>query len=125
LGLPDLYDYDASSAGVGVWCLMSHGGGGANMNNPERPTHLSAWCKEQLGFVTPIDIVGTEIVQIPPVESYPVVYRLWEDQFMGSRYFLFENRQAIGFDASLEGEGVLIWHCSTCRFGGIKIPWLY
>src|SRR5262249_34278397 len=45
LGLPSLAarTENAGSEGLGVWCLMSDGGQGA------RPTHLSAWCKEQLG----------------------------------------------------------------------------
>ncbi len=48
LGLPDLYDYDYDSEGVGAWSLMaggSWGGGGAI------PVHFDAWCKYKLGWV--------------------------------------------------------------------------
>jgi M6 family metalloprotease-like protein len=50
LGLPDLYDYDYDSQGVGDWSVMAGGcwgGGGA------RPVHFDAWSKYQLGFAVP------------------------------------------------------------------------
>ena len=116
LGLPDLYDTDNSSYGVGTWCLMAVGSWGATYHSPDadhRPTHFCAWCKEQLGFITPIDVIGTETIQIPPVENDPNIYRLWDDTFQGERYFLIENRRAIGFDADILGEGLVIWHCNN------------
>ena len=50
LGLPDLAARaeNAGSEGLGVWCLMSNGAG-----QKGRPGHLSAWCKEQLGWLEP------------------------------------------------------------------------
>ncbi|MGH7461845.1 MAG: M6 family metalloprotease domain-containing protein, partial [Longimicrobiales bacterium] len=47
LGLPDLYDYDGSSQGIGAWGLMGTG----SHNARHSPAHLSAWEKEQLGWV--------------------------------------------------------------------------
>ncbi|MGH3358679.1 MAG: M6 family metalloprotease domain-containing protein, partial [Nocardioidaceae bacterium] len=47
-GWPDLYDTDYSSEGVGDWCLM---GGGSWGLGGERPTHPSAWCKANQGWV--------------------------------------------------------------------------
>ena len=113
LGLPDLYDTDESSGGLGTWCLMSSSfgacgcaGGGA------RPVHLNAWCKVDLGWIIPTVIEAIETVQIPPVETNPVAYKLWDDAYQGGRYFLLENRTRTGFDSLIEGEGVMIWHCN-------------
>jgi hypothetical protein len=93
---------------------MSHGSGGAlgGMLTGHRPTHPCAWCKADLGWVTPTVVVGTENVQLPAVETSQVVYKLWDDAFESGRYFLLENRVATGFDADIAGQGVLIWHCN-------------
>lgn len=114
--LPDLYDRDYSSLGLGRWSLMA----GGSWNGPAGPggyslgggpSHFDAWCKIQLGWVTPIvpkeDLSN---VSIPPVETNPVVYKLWTDGVEGPQYFLLENRQAIGFDKYLRGFGLLIYH---------------
>ncbi|MEN2983693.1 MAG: M6 family metalloprotease domain-containing protein [Dictyoglomaceae bacterium] len=114
--LPDLYDRDYSSRGLGRWSLMA----GGSWNGPQgpsgytmggSPSHFDAWCKIQLGWITPI--VPTDNltnVNIPPVETNPVVYKLWTDGMAGDQYFLLENRRKIGFDAYLIGEGLLIYH---------------
>ncbi|MCK4574093.1 MAG: M6 family metalloprotease domain-containing protein, partial [candidate division Zixibacteria bacterium] len=114
LGLPDLYDYDDSSYGIGTWCLMSSGSWGANWSSATeyRPTHICAWGKAMLGWVTPIEVSGTQAVQIAPAETNAQVYKLWDDAYQGTRFFLLENRTRTGFDADISGDGVLIWHCN-------------
>ncbi|MFW9842767.1 MAG: M6 family metalloprotease domain-containing protein, partial [Candidatus Thorarchaeota archaeon] len=114
LGLPDLYDTDYSSWGIGTWCLMSLGAWGAGLSTEteDTPVHMSAWCKMELGWVMPVDVVGTETVQIPPIETNPIVYRLWDDAYQDGRFFLLENRTNNGFDSELPGQGVLVWHCN-------------
>ncbi|MFC1614580.1 M6 family metalloprotease domain-containing protein [Gemmatimonadota bacterium] len=111
LGLPDLYDEDGSSFGLGLWCLMS---GGAYLPSGN-PGHLSAWCKIQLGWVTPLEVGENSTVYIDPVESGPAIYKIWEDGFRLSRYFLLENRQNTGFDYRVPGIGVLIYHVDENR----------
>ncbi|HEX6791863.1 MAG TPA: M6 family metalloprotease domain-containing protein [Candidatus Krumholzibacteria bacterium] len=49
-GLPDLYDTNGGSQGVGHWCLMGSG----NWNTPTNPSHMSAWSKDQLGWANVI-----------------------------------------------------------------------
>jgi M6 family metalloprotease-like protein len=114
LGLPDLYDGDVSSFGVGRWCMMSYGIGDATTMEtgifPNQPLHLSAWGKIMLGWIVPIVISDTITVSIPPIETNPVVYKLWEDAYQGGRYFLLENRMATGFDENIPGQGMIIWH---------------
>jgi immune inhibitor A len=106
-GFPDLYDTDSSSEGIGNWCLMaagSWGGGG------DTPVHPSAWCKANQGWVA-VDIRKADAaVTIPDVKTSNTVLRLWKNGTAGNEYFLLENRQQTGFDASLPGKGLLIWH---------------
>ena len=45
-------------------------------------------------------------------------HRLWTNGDTNSKeYFLIENRQRSGFDASLPGDGLLIWHIDTTISG--------
>jgi M6 family metalloprotease-like protein len=104
LGLPDLYGYDGRSQGIGAWGLMGTGSHSTRYS----PAHLSAWEKEQLGWVQlrwlPADATH---VTIPPVVRDRIVYR-WESREDG-RYYLLENRQRIGSDRELPGHGLLLW----------------
>lgn len=107
LGLPDLYDTDYSSRGVGVWCLMSYG---AWLGSPvgSSPAHLSAWCKAKLGWINPTVITNPlENVTIPSIETSSTAYKLQVSQ---TEYFLVVNRQKMGYDYYLPGSGILIWH---------------
>jgi len=108
LGLPDLYDTDYSSEGLGNWSLMA--AGSWNMNQT-KPAHLDAWCKYRLGFVTVDTVVSNlEKVLIPAVEDTGLVFRLWTNGNTGNEYYLVENRQKKKFDVGLPGEGILIYH---------------
>jgi immune inhibitor A len=111
LGMPDLYDTDGSSEGVGVYCLMASGSWGALPGNPERPTHMSAEMKRRLGWLTPTEVTGNLIdLVIPPVETVPICYQIYNDSDP-DEYFLIENRAKIGFDSLFRGDGGLaIWH---------------
>jgi immune inhibitor A len=106
-GFPDLYDTDGSSEGIGNWCLMaagSWGGGG------DTPVHPSAWCKANQGWVSVDNRTANGLLNIPDVKDSHVVYRLWKDGAPGTEYYLMENRQQSGFDASLPQSGLLIFH---------------
>ena len=110
LGLPDLYDVDYSSEGLGKWSMMASGSWN---NNGNTPAHLDAWCKYKLGWID-IDTLTVNLtnVAIPQVETSPKAYRLWTSGGDGLQYFLVENRQKTGFDNYLPGagEGLLIYH---------------
>jgi immune inhibitor A len=109
LGLPDLYDTDYSSNGVGKWSVMSAGSwNGVNGNSP---SHFDAWSKIQLGFAAATNVAATTMgASIPEVENNATIYRLWTSGTFGNEYFLAENRQQTGYDSALPGEGLLIWH---------------
>ena len=107
LGLPDLYDIDGSSAGIGTWGIMGYGSwlGGGNV-----PAHFCAWSKVFLGWITPNEItVDTDDLVLNCVEitGPDTVLRI---SLTTDEYFLLENRYNTGFDQYLSGRGVLIWH---------------
>jgi M6 family metalloprotease-like protein len=113
IGLPDLYDTDGSSNGIGSWCLMA---GGSWNGGGKSPSHMSAWCKARLNFLSPVNIlIDTTDVLIPDVENNPVVYRLWSEGLTGSEYYLAEYRRKTGFDGTLPGCGLAIWHIDDTR----------
>lgn len=124
LGLPDLYDTDYSTGGVGDWCLMSGGSWGYRSGDPagSSPAHMTAWCKYKLGWIDPTPVTSASYgVTLPPAETSPTAYRIWRGGATGGdEYFLVENRRPIGFDACLvtrqvgyglpQPEGMIIYH---------------
>ncbi|WP_308368739.1 M6 family metalloprotease domain-containing protein [Streptomyces sp. ISL-36] len=112
-GLPDLYDPDDSSMGIGNWCLM--GTGSWTGDGGEVPVHPSAWCKLNQGWVTPSVVSSSGEVSFTDVKTSRVVHRLWTNGASGQEYFLIENRQRVAYDAGLPGHGLLIWHIDESR----------
>ncbi|HYT87258.1 MAG TPA: M6 family metalloprotease domain-containing protein [Gemmataceae bacterium] len=114
LGLPELAarTENAGSEGLGVWCLMSDGAG-----QNGKPMHLSAWCKEQLGWLTPtvVDPTTRQKLILGPVQNSPKECLKVMVRLDGSEYFLLENRTAKGFDSGLPAQGLLIWRVSGGR----------
>jgi immune inhibitor A len=106
-GWPDLYDTDGSSEGIGNWCLMA---GGSWNGSGDIPSHPSAWCKANQGWVSVTAQTTNADLTIPDVKASHNVLRLWKDGSSGSEYFLVENRQKTGYDRKNPGEGLLIWH---------------
>ncbi|MBD3218744.1 MAG: M6 family metalloprotease domain-containing protein [candidate division Zixibacteria bacterium] len=120
-GLPDLYDRDYSSRGIGNWTVMA--GGSWNGVNGSSPAHFDAWCKVQLGFVTAANVASTQMgVSIPQVETNATVYRLWTNGDTGTQYFLVENRQKTGYDNYLPSEGLLVYHIDDTQDDGSGSP---
>lgn len=131
LGLPDLYDTDYTTSGLGEWCLMSSGSWNNRAGEPAGscPALMSAWCKAQLGWVTPTTLTTSmPIVTLPPAASLPVAYRVFrQGESDGGEYFLLENRQPIGFDAGLvrrqvalglpQPQGMVIYHVDEAVAG--------
>lgn len=110
LNLPDLYDTDYTSSGLGNWCLMAGGAWGGNGYSPEYPTHMNAWSKTELGWMTPavvsVDQSGNSLAAS---ESNSEAIRI-NNPHDSSEYFLLENRQLTGFDINMYSSGLFIWH---------------
>lgn len=117
LGLPDLYDVDYSSSGIGNWGLMSGGAWGGVSRPGDRPVHLCAWSKYALGWIEPVQVTETLINEaIDPVSTFDDVYQFFPNRDTDRQeYYLIENRQKIGFDAGLPGSGLAIWHIDEAR----------
>ena len=114
-GLPDLYDTrkPVELAGIGGWGLMASGSwGGDGSTTPETPSHMEAWSKEFLGWVSPRIVDRDELgVQIRPVEKTGDVVRVdYTDSAdpEDKKYLLLEYRAKEGFDKSIKGAGLLI-----------------
>ncbi|OGM40719.1 hypothetical protein ABOM_011039 [Aspergillus bombycis] len=109
-GWPDLYDTDNSSEGIGSWCLMAGGSWGGSPPGVQ-PCHPSAWCKASQGWVRVHKPNRPQGIILRDVTTNHEVYRLWTGGDTASEeYFLLENRAAVGFDRSLPGFGLIIWH---------------
>ncbi len=110
LGLPDQYDYGYESQGTGAYSLMAGGSWNFYPNNimfeGNSPAYLDAWSKYRLGFVTPVEITDPTQALLEPVANNPVVYKMVVPFSGGKEYFLFENRQQIGFDQGLIRRGL-------------------
>lgn len=97
---PDLYDYGDQSSGCGVYCLM---GAGAALD-PKNPSVVSAYLRKGAGWSTPTAIANG--VNRVSTDLEPVLIH----QRSATEYFLIENRQAVGRDASLPSSGLAVWH---------------
>lgn len=128
LGSPDIYDVNTGGYVIGKFGLMDAGSWNGSPVGSS-PAHPCAWIKYLLGWVDPIALEQENIdsipqANIPQVEDNPTVYRLienpggndWDDDGGGEgEYFLVENRQVTGYDSSLPGEGLLIYHCDESK----------
>lgn len=128
-GLPDLYDRDRTrgqlveldddSAGIGFWGLMGHGARG--FDDRGGPTPLSAWSRQELGWIGPGNdrlLTVTETIQdalLTDAHDDGIVYRV--PLAAESQYLLVEHRSATGshYDRHLPADGVLIWHVRSNR----------
>jgi hypothetical protein len=116
IGLPDLYDTDGSSEGVGNWSVMGAGSWGRLSYYGDCPVHPDAWSKIQQGWVTPTLVAGTRAGEVmAPVARAAAIYQLLPGTVTSGEYFLVENRQKVGFDRGLPAEGLIIWHVDASQ----------
>lgn len=114
MGLPDLYDYDYDSKGIGNWGIMA---GGVYNGGGWSPAEFSPYCRHELGTTEYIDITTPGTYQVPAYELSNVAYRLWTGGSPNYQYFLLENRRQIRWDEHLPSQGVLIWHVDETQSG--------
>ncbi|HET6493892.1 MAG TPA: M6 family metalloprotease domain-containing protein [Thermoleophilia bacterium] len=119
LGLPDLYDRDMSSAGIGDWSLMA--GGSWNGADGDSPARLDAWSSSRLGWLQPRTVSGMPAARLLSAVSASrteSAVRLYPSGLTGGpEYFLVENRQQTGTDRALPGSGLLVWHVDEAMIG--------
>jgi M6 family metalloprotease-like protein len=112
LGAPDYYDTDGDGSGgnyqgTGQWDMMAGGtwnNGGATPahHNPYTKTHIYNWAPQNI-LDEPASLTLENSVEDPG--SF---FRI--NTLTPGEYFLLENRQKIGFDEYVPGEGLVIYH---------------
>ncbi len=104
LGLPDLYDiaYTTKPAPVGKYCLMAEGSSGGNPMG-SKPSHMSAWAKSELGWITPTIITQPGNFSIDAIQTHATNNCYIIEIPDSNEYFLLENRW---MDAVLKFEGM-------------------
>ncbi len=117
--LPDLYDTDGSSSGIGYFGLMAAGAWGRSGRTDlpgNTPTHPCAWSKVHNGWVTPQIVSGVNGAEVTLYQSASVSSNIVKVPLSGSEYFLLENRDNSGYDTGLymlDGTfdgGLAVWH---------------
>ena len=101
--LPDLYDTNPNdsdnSEGIEEWGLMGSG----NFTSLNSPAHLSAWSKEQLGWVAVRELTAGGNYSFGPVVTSDTVFMvrpLEQSALARGEYYLLENKQSVGADAA-------------------------
>ena len=111
-GLPDLYDTDNSSKGVGYLSIMGTGSWGTNKFSPWLPAYAITWTRSQLNnyFNTNICEItqSSDSLELPPIHETNLSYKLKHPT--ENDYWLIEYRTNIGFDRNMPCGGLVIWH---------------
>jgi M6 family metalloprotease-like protein len=127
-GLPDLYDTQGPTEGIGQWGLMSSG----NFTSPLSPSRMESWSLNELGWITlaPLTANGTYSFDAAPL-SDTAYYVTVQGANPRAEYFLLENRQRQQSDSALIrihcqkagnppgcGGGLLIFHVDQTKLDG-------
>ena len=107
IGLPDFYDTNGNNFGMSTWDVMDQG---CYNNDSRTPSGYTSYERMFAGWLTPKELNNmTRIEGMKALEEKPEAYILYNEKNK-NEYYLLENRQKIGFDASLYGHGLLVLH---------------
>ena len=113
LGLDDVYDTDYGDSGGESpasynWDVMSQG---CYNNGARTPSLWSAFQRNSEGFLDLVELstttTGIGNKTLPPLHLSNIAYKLTHSP---TEYFVFENRQQIGWDRFIPGHGMIITH---------------
>jgi len=110
LGYPDFYDIDYSGGqGMGEWDLMNSGSYNGDSYQPAGYTSYERWFA---GWEEPIELKAEDVsvTGMKSLQDGGEFYIIYNDK-NADEYYLLENRQLDGWDASLSYAGLLILHC--------------
>ena len=104
-GLPDFYN--GSTQFVGKWDLMDYGN---YSYDGFCPPGYSAHERMFMGWLHPVELEKpADIAQLQPLNEQPQAYIIRNDGY-ADEYYLIENRQQSGWDESLPGSGIVVFH---------------
>ena len=122
--LPDLYDTDGASEGVGEFSLMGSG----NYTSPFSPSRMEVWSLNELGWVIVTPLTAAGAYAFGPAK--PAVDTALFVPVTGSNprgeYFLLENRQSVLSDSAMIRYHCRVWYASAnppASCGGGLIVW--
>jgi hypothetical protein len=103
-GFPDFY---SNKKYVGDWELMDSG----NYNGDGYcPAGYSAHERWMMGWLTPTELKETTtITNMPALSDEPQAYLIRNDGHQ-DEFYMVENRQQKGWDASIPGNGITVFH---------------
>lgn len=104
-GLPDFYD--GYNQYVSAWDLMDYG----NYNgNGFHPCGYSSFERAFMGWLTPVELKNDTVIDgMKALSDAPVSY-LIRNEGNANEYYLVENRQMTGWDETLPGSGIVVFH---------------
>lgn len=114
-GMPEMYDTDffdtGNLGGIDRFGVMANpsGSSGGNLN---WPGNVGAWTRQELGWITPLEVTENGSYTLRPVELHPDMIKITKG-FAEKEYLLIENRQPIpgGFDEKFFNPGgIVIYH---------------
>ena len=115
LGLPDMYNTDSGRSVLGSWDVMDSG---CYNDGGWCPAGFSAYERYFCGWLEPVVLTEPTTVEgLAPVGDGGQAYMVVNDSPDAGveEYYLLDNRQPTGWDASLPGSGLLIAHIDYDR----------
>ena len=108
LGLMDMYDtMNNTNFGMGMWSLMDEG---SYNGDGFQPAGYTSFEKMSCGWLTPVELTAdTVVTDMQPLSQNGEAYLIRNDNW-SDEYYLLENRQLTGWDASLPNGGLLVLH---------------
>lgn len=108
MGLKDHYDINGRGYGTGFWDIMCFG---CYNGNSFLPAEYNSYEKMFCGWKEPI-VLNAEPQKIEGMKALAAggdTYIFYNDG-NENEYYMLENRQKIGWDAALPGEGLIVLH---------------
>jgi M6 family metalloprotease-like protein len=121
-GLPDLYDTQGGTQGIGEFGLMGSG----NYSQPFSPSRMEGWSLLELGWVKADTLTASGTITLHPVATSDTVRIL--KTLTNGEYFILENRAAVESDTAqmnpacttsgrtcAKSPGLYVWHIDQSR----------
>lgn len=107
--IPDMYDTNYENYGMNAWDLMDFGSYNGNLYG-ESPAPFTSYERMYCGWLTPTELTTPcKIAGMKALNEAPEAYILYNSNNR-NEYYLFENRQPIGFGTADPAKGLLILH---------------